>query len=185
MLMLQLDARWEDDVGQKFGPFNAADFSIADLGNLTRKLQAESADIWNPVRVITAMVGDVIDHDSSADDTRLFVTNDYGYDRGKFPSFEYDALTPWSLYLGFESKYTDFSGNSETLKTIYSWVELRIDNNSVSLGDSCIDLTGRPVVVGVRSAEPIPEPASGALALLGAALLFRRRRAFSTIPIHM
>ena len=51
-------------------------------------------------------------------------------------------------------------------------------NTVNGLGNTCIDLTGRPVIVGVRPEEPIPEPASGALALLGATLLFRRRRNF-------
>ncbi len=98
-------------------------------------------------------------------------------------TIRYLATSRWTLYLGIEASIGDSlsgydsDGNAYSNDPkIYGWVELFVDNYTVTLGNTCLDLSGRPVVVGVRSAEPVPEPATGALAFLGAMLLFRRKK---------
>lgn len=57
----------------------------------------------------------------------------------------------------------------------YGWVELRYSNGRLFVLDSALNLTPEQGIA-VGSYTPVPEPASGALALGGAVLLLRRKR---------
>lgn len=142
-----------------------------------RKLFGSNLDLGRESWFVVADTGDEINAETSKDESRLFLTNKT-WGRNAMP--EYNATDgPWTLYLGFETTdsgvWTESDGWITPEHKIYGWVALTIDNYTMTLGDTCLDLSGRPVIVGVRSAEPIPEPTTGALALAGAALLFRRR----------
>ena len=161
--------------------YNNIGFRIdSSSATFRRKLYGYAADVARECRIISADEGDVIDRDSVSDNTRLVWVNSAEGVVENLAEFEYLAARKWTLFLGFESVPDATSGEwykyYENGFRVYGWIELFVDNYTLSLGRSCIDLTGRPVVVGVRSAEPVPEPATGALALLGAALLFRRSR---------
>ncbi len=153
--------------GGTFGNSFHLDVEEASSDGL-RKLMADMPDCGREFTVVSANSGDVIDAESVSDKSRLFVTN-MGSVSDWLP-IEYRGDNPVSIYLGIEAEIWGWGYSA------YGWIELIADNYELRLGNTCLDLSGRPVVVGVRSAEPVPEPASGALALLGAALLFRRRR---------
>lgn len=57
----------------------------------------------------------------------------------------------------------------------YGWVELRYSTGQLFVLDSALNTTPEQGIL-VGSYVPVPEPASGALALLGAILFLRRRR---------
>lgn len=122
--------------------------------------------------LIVASPGDVVSSETIADESRIFFS-------GTLPTERFSATVKYefgkteSLYFGFSTKK---AWAEEPV--YYGWVELIANDSFLTLGNTYVDLNGRPVVVGARPEEPIPEPASGALALLGAALLFRRRRNF-------
>ena len=160
------------------GIYNELGMTIDLVGSTERRLAGYDVDLGQLVRVITADVGDEINHEFAADDSRLLLSNE-GYPYGSLAEIVYNGNSPLTLYFGIETVPLTASLTSENLNVprVYGWVELFIDDYIVSLGNTCFDLTGRPVVVGVRSAEPVPEPTTGALALLGTALLFRRRKA--------
>ena len=140
---------------------------------IRRRLYGDEIDLGREAWFIVAEDGDEINAETTKDASRLFITNSGTLKFEDSVKPEYLFNKPWTLYLGFESAiYSEYEPYE---RKVYGWMELFVENYTITLGNSCIDLTGRPVVVGVRSAEPIPEPASGALALLGAALLFRRR----------
>ena len=144
-------------------------FGIKQTGSANgRRIISGVIDLGREAWYVVAEFGDTIDAETTKDPSRVFITNTgvVDYEDGVKP--EYLASEPWTFYLGFET--TQYG-----VQKIYGWMEFYVDNYTVTLGNTCIDLSGRPVVVGVRPEELIPEPASGALALLGATLLFRRR----------
>ena len=149
-----------------------------------RSLRGNMIDLASGAIFITAEVGDLVSSQTVRDESKILVTN-YGYNPDQGARVTYNANQKQTLYIGFEATIL-FTGNHpfdpvtgtivDDDKRIYGWIELFADDMTLTLGNTCLDLSGRPVVVGVRSAEPVPEPATGALALLGAALLFRRRK---------
>lgn len=143
-----------------------------------RKLYGYAADVARECRIISADEGDVVDQNAVSDNSKLVWVNSAEGLIEDLAEFEYRSAQKWTLFLGFESIPICTSGEwyeyYENGFRVYGWIELFVDNYTLSLGRSCIDLSGRPVVVGVRSAEPVPEPATGLLAFLGAAMLFRR-----------
>ena len=150
-----------------------ASFSSRVLSSVTQDLGASAH--W-----IVANAGDVVDAQTTADKAKLFSSN-YEGDSQEFMTVSYRRSEVETIYFGVDlsiqgtvdGDYDYIAGDWK--RRAYGWIELFADNYTLTLGRSCIDFSGRPVVVGVRSAEPVPEPATGALALLGAALLFRRR----------
>ncbi len=162
--------------------YNVMTFEIHD-GNSSkwREIAAFNCDLARVFRVIRAEPGDVINHETASDASRIVHSN-YPQDWEDLKTIRYLASRNWTLYLGIEASIGDALAEYDSNGILYSndpkiygWVELFVSDYTVTLGNTCLDLSGRPVVVGVRSAEPVPEPASSALALLGMALLFRRR----------
>ena len=142
-----------------------------------RTLSGVNGDVARAWWIVVAEVDDEINSETGKDSSKLFFTNTNP--SADIVKREYTVRSPWTMYLGITITHW---GNWNSIleeyippHEVYGWVELIVDGDALRLGDTCLDLSGRPVVVGVRSAEPIPEPASGALALFGAALLFRRR----------
>ena len=122
--------------------------------------------------LIVASPGDVISSKTISDTSKIFFSGTLSSER--FPAtVRYEWEKQQSLYFGFSTKVP----GSET-PVYYGWIEIIANDSLLTLGDTCVDLDGNPVVVGIRPSEPIPEPATGALALLGATMLFRRRRNF-------
>ena len=151
---------------------------IEKVGNgVRRRLVGSNLDVGRESWFIVAGVGDEINAETSKDESSLFLTN-VDWSGNAKPEY-YATGGPWTLYLGFETTdsgvWTESGGWITPEHKVYGWVALTVDNYTMTLGDTCLDLTGRPVVVGVRSAESIPEPATGTLAFVGVALLFRRR----------
>jgi hypothetical protein len=168
---------WSDPI-HDIGIYNDITMSIDLVGSTERRLARNEIDVGQLVRVITAEVGDEINHETAADDSRLIQTNEGGHPVGSWVEIVYDGNNPLTLYFGIETVPldADLSGENLNVPRVYGWVEFFVNDYIVTLGNTCFDLTGRPVVVGVRSAEPVPEPATGALAFLGATLLFRRKK---------
>ena len=85
-----------------------------------------------------------------------------------------------TIYLGFATmsdlNNVSYETGTKDWMKYYGWVSLQVSPTSVTLGNSAIRLDGRPIIVGSADTPLIPEPATGSLALLGAALLLRRRR---------
>lgn len=164
---ITLDLLMQEDV------YNDFNIIIEKNGNEPlRLLYSNCIDVAREAWFIVAEEGDEINAETTKDPSRVFLTNSGALRFEDRIKPEYNGNEPWTMYLGFETRH----GYLVDPYPIYGWIELFVDNYTISLGNTCLDLTGRPVVVGVRSAEPVPEPASGALALLGATLLFRRRR---------
>ena len=166
--------RWgdNDEIYNSFG------WEIELVGDSERRMAADEVDVGRGIRVITAEVGDVINHEASQDMSRVFVTNYGDGSLNDLVRIRYNGDNPVTLYFGIEAAVwgeTPYAP-ADWDHRVYGWFELFVDNYTMTLGNTCLDLSGRPVIVGVRPEEPIPEPASGALALLGATLLFRRRR---------
>ena len=76
-----------------------------------------------------------------------------------------DGRSPF--YLGFAA---ELAANGE-ISIVYGWVQIYADGTDLRLGNSAIDLSGRPLVVGQT-----PEPSSSALAIAGLGLLICRRK---------
>ena len=169
--------------------YNTMGFEVHDgITSSWREISGTDCDLARAFRVILAEPGDEINHETASDPSRIVQSNYYQDRKRGLETIRYLATSKWTLYLGIEASIGDSlsgydsDGNAYSNDPkIYGWVEFFVDNYTVTLGNTCLDLSGRPVVVGVRSAEPVPEPATGALALLGAGLLFRRRRR-STSP---
>lgn len=175
--MLQIEA--SNDSGWIYSDIimsidQGSSFQFRVLSSVTQDLVAGS-------RWIVTEEGNRVDAQTTADKAKLFSSN---YDEGDsqgFVTVTYRRSKVETIYLGVNLSIQsnvdedyDYIANDWKRRS-YGWIELFADNYTLTLGRSCIDFSGRPVVVGVRSAEPVPEPATGALALLGAALLFRRR----------
>ncbi len=164
---LMIDTLWEQDIFHQEGVYFEQFLLLRKTDDDSyRAISGVGGDAGAERWFIAAEVGDEVNAETSRDESKLFYTN--AKPRVK-P--EYTVGSPGTLYLGFslEKMYS-------LPQEVYGWVELIVDGDELRLGNTCLDLSGRPVIVGVRSAEPIPEPATGALALCGAALLFRRRR---------
>ncbi len=163
-------------------PYNVSVYNLfgflIEKGNVDseRKLSGSGADVGRAFVMVHAQLGEEISSEITHDGSRLFLKNSETSPEDTYKTFSYSSQVPWTLYLGFETTQWGNWGDDEPDRKLFGWVELFVDDYTLSLGDTCLDLSGRPVVVGVRSAEPIPEPATGALALVGAALLFRRPR---------
>ena len=158
--------------------YNILGWEIELVGDSERQMAADEVDVGRGIRIVTAEVGDEINHEAAEDMSRVFLTN---YGEGSLSDLvriRYNGDNPVTLYFGIEADVwgTTPYAPADWNNKVYGWFELFVDNYVMSLGNTCLDLSGRPVIVGVRPEEPIPEPASGALALVGAALLFRRKR---------
>jgi hypothetical protein len=160
---------WEGEDFNEEGVYMELGMEIGKNADGSRRsLFGVLCDVANAWWVVVSEVGDEVNSETSKNPSRLFYTNTgFHYD---FVRLEYTNDNPWSLFLGLALE------RDVTPNEVYGWVELIVNNDEIRLGDTCLDLTGRPVVVGVRSAEPIPEPATGTLAFVGATLLFRRRQ---------
>ena len=77
-----------------------------------------------------------------------------------------DGTSPF--YLAFATEYLAPGPN---LTTVFGWIEMFADENRLILGNTAIDLSGGPLVVG-----QIPEPGTGFLFMLGAAVFLKRMR---------
>ena len=148
--------------------------AIDKNGSSGRILHQDGITLGSGVKFVFADNGELISEASVAESDRVLSSN---YD-DDFSIYSFSQLTPWTLYLGVEAwTYGPDSGNIQPdIQRNFGWVELTVRNYTLTLERSCLDLTGRPVVVGVRSVEPVPEPATHVLALLGTLLLFPRRR---------
>ena len=83
------------------------------------------------------------------------------------------------FYLGFATsvcieKY-DETGMFDQ-RIYYGWAQFEWGNGSLSLVNSAINSEGGGIYVGTDRTTPVPEPSSAAFAVLGVALLLRRRR---------
>ncbi len=170
-----IDYRWGDNLEV----YNSLDWYIELVDGSERRMAQYSVDVGREVRLITAEVGDEVNHEAASDKSRVFLTNSGDISNSDLACIRFNGDNPVTLYFGIETEpwgmvVSEAPGNG--VNRIYGWFELFVDNYTMTLGNTCLDLTGRPVVVGVRPEEPIPEPATGAMALLGAVLLFRRRR---------
>lgn len=179
---LVLDLLW---VSPPIDVYNFVDLTVKTGDSEDgKKLVGTTTDITRAICYVTATIGDVISKETTREDSRILVANDERHAHGN-AHIDYPDNKSTVFYLGFEAEVGDsgewpFDPITHTFVDdnlrIYGWVQLCANGTELTLGDTCIDLSGRPVTVGTRPAEPVPEPASGALALLGAALFLRRRK---------
>ena len=144
---------------------NCIIFSVEKSTLGKRKLSVETMDIWRGATLLTATMGDVISSSAVSDSSRVMIRN---WDWTQNASITYKGKEVTSIYLGLEAEVEGWN------HFIYGWIELIADDYTLTLGNTFVDLSGNPVTVG-KGPPAVPEPATGALALLGAALLFRRR----------
>ena len=133
---------------------------------------------------IQTSLGEVIDACNTVDTDSCFLHGWVSYmdeasmDLVGASDYDIEVSGTKTVYLGFAtmSDWENISNDHGTRdwKKYYGWVELTVSPTGITLGHSALRLDGKPIVVGTT--ETVPEPAAGALALLGAALLFRRRR---------
>jgi hypothetical protein len=86
-------------------------------------------------------------------------------------TLEFDSLemlTNEVFYLGFRLEYDVRVGTFA-----YGWAALRWDGSELSMVDSAAETTGVGIYAGTHT--PVPEPATGALALAGLVPLVLRR----------
>lgn len=151
---------------------NCIIFSVEKSSLGKRKLSVETMDIWRGATLLTATMGDVISSSAVSDSSRVMIRN---WDWTQNASITYNGKEVTSIYLGLEAEVEGWN------HFIYGWIELIADDYTLTLGNTFVDLSGNPVTVG-KGPSAVPEPATGALAFLGAALLFRRRRTWLRAP---
>jgi hypothetical protein len=87
---------------------------------------------------------------------------------------DYDSV--FRFYLGFAIAGTDTAtGEALQSNVYYGWAQFEYSDGEISVVSSALNTTGGGIYAGTDRTTSVPEPASGALALLGAVLLLRRR----------
>ena len=129
---------------------------------------------------ILANEGDLIDERTSRHlDSYFFQT---GMDEGEYGgsgSFDCNYAGQHRFYMGFATALPDWDNETgvHRLRDIfYGWALFEYSEGKLSLVQSALNADGGGIYVGTDRTTPVPEPASGALALVGAVLFLRRRR---------
>ena len=128
---------------------------------------------------ILANEGDLVDESTSRHlgDSYFFHTamDDEGY--GGTGSIEFLYGETCQFYLGFSTGLPNWETGVHCSSDIYyGWALFEYSAGKVSLVRSALNTEGGGIYVGTDRTTPVPEPASCALAFLGAVLLLRRRR---------
>ena len=132
--------------------------------------------------------GDLVDASSTRNRSSYFL---HGWLDGSGPSIDgYDVRAddpieaPYSsaftFYLGFATGAENDTAPDMTdnwSHVYYGWARFVYARGTISLVNSALNTEGGGIYVGTDRTTAVPEPASGALALLGALPLLRRRRA--------
>ena len=80
------------------------------------------------------------------------------------------------FYLGFATASSESHPQYDWTDVYYGWALFEYSGGRLSLVDSALNVDGGGIYAGTAVTVPIPEPAAGALAALGAVALLRRRR---------
>ena len=170
-------------------------FETSRLGiTTTLKACAESIMLAYGDNWIQTRQGDVVGPENTTGNVSCFLhgwvswVSDETSDLVGTSDYNISVSNTDTIYLGFAtmsdlntvSYEGEQTGTRDWMK-YYGWVELEVSPTSVTLGHSAIRLDGRPIIVGSTDTPLIPEPATHALALLGAALLLPRRRKLRSI----
>ncbi|MBQ9727930.1 MAG: PEP-CTERM sorting domain-containing protein [Kiritimatiellae bacterium] len=127
---------------------------------------------------ILAAEGDLVDESTSRHLDSCFFHA--GLDDGTYSgsgSVEFPYGETCMFYMGFATGTADWDTGEHASKNIfYGWAQFEYASGKLSLVRSALNTAGGGIYVGTDRVVPVPEPAAGALALLGCALLLRRRR---------
>lgn len=180
---------WLDETGYDYLIYPNIQINATPSANGTRvTIAAEETaiaafgDNW-----VIAEAGDVADASTTRNQDSYFL---HGWMDGNTLVSADDSITrfyngTFSFFLAFATttNEADDLGNPIFEHVWYGWVQIEYSKGILSVIDSAVNLTANEgIVVGTDRTIPVPEPASGFLALFGALLLTRRRTSGTTPP---
>ena len=134
--------------------------------------------------IVVSREGEVVNASTTRhlDDNRYVVH--YGIDDNRYFFGEISDVAPSSdIYLSYICTY-ESSWYGENRYYYYGWVDIYLDSDGQVNAWGAFDKDGGPMIVGGGAWEGgIPEPSSGILFLLGAAVLGLRRRTIRPIML--
>ena len=102
-----------------------------------------------------------------------------GYDIRADDPISAPYYSSFTFYLGFATAAENVTAPNlidNWSHVYYGWARFSYNRGAISLVDSALNADGGGIYVGTDRTTPVPEPASGALALVGAVLFLRRKR---------
>ena len=185
---LELSASWTDDAdyGNKIYMWTLLTvLPLEDDARLSSICASDQAVLAFGENYVRSGLGEIADASTTRGlDTyfrHAWIDDSQGTAEWTMDRIEVPQTGPFDFYLAFatDALLVPGAGQWDPSQSggpcCYGWVELRYSNGQLFVLDSALNTTPEQGIV-VGSYVPVPEPASGAMALLGAVLLLRRRR---------